>query len=67
MLAKSTNRSVLLKASFVTLLPESCGADFDGFLAHVIDRTVWWHVKSEWSFIHVSNEMEWVTVLYGDQ
>lgn len=41
-----------------------CGADFDGFLACVIDGTVWWQVKSEWSFIHVGNEMECVTVFF---
>ena len=38
--------------------------DFDCFLAHVVDHTVWWQVKCEWSFIHVSDEMQWVVVLF---
>ena len=47
-----------------SILLISCGADFYGFLTHVVDCTVWWDVKSEWSCIHVSNEMERVTVFF---
>ena len=36
--------------------------DFDSFLARVVDRSVWWHVEREWSFIHVSDEVKWVAL-----
>ena len=47
-----------------SILLVSCGADFDGFLTHVVDHTVWCYVKSERSFIHISNETERVTMFF---
>ena len=47
-----------------SVLLVSCGADFDGFLAHVVDSPIWRHVEREWSFIHVSDDLHWVAVFF---
>lgn len=45
-----------------SILLVSRGADFNGLLSSVVDRTVWRHVECERSLVHVSNEMQWVAV-----
>ena len=40
----------------------SYGEDFDSFLACTVDCVNRWHVKNEWCFIHVHNEMQWLAV-----
>ena len=40
----------------------SCGADFDRLLAGVVDSPIWRHIERKWSFIHVSDEVQWVAV-----
>ena len=42
----------------------SCGTDFYSFLSGAVDCAVWWHVEREQSFIHVSDEVQWVAVFF---
>ena len=37
---------------------------FDGFLAGVVYSTIRWHVEGQWSFVHVSDEMQWEVVFF---
>ena len=41
------------------------GTNFHGLLTDVVDGAVWWHVKCEWSFIHVNDEVQWIVVYFA--